>query len=105
MPTMDEGISSTRRGRVLILSLTVCAFAMVAAVWWYYVRQREATDSAAVNQLATIASAEAAQVANWRHERIGDGRVLAASPLMRTAQRILSRGQTTEGDRAEVLAV
>ena len=52
-----------------------------------------------------IASAETAQVANWRRERIGDGRVLAASPLMLTAQRILSRGQATEAARAEVLAV
>jgi hypothetical protein len=78
---------------------------MIAAVWWYYLRQREATDSAAVNQLAAIASVKTAQIANWRHERIGDGRVLAVSPLMRTIQRILARGQATEADRAEVLAV
>jgi PAS domain S-box-containing protein len=105
MLTMGEGSSSTWRGRVLILSLTVCAIAMIAVVWWYYLRQREATDSAAVNQLAAIASVKAAQIANWRHERIGDGRVLAVSPLMRTAQRILSRSQATEADQADVLAV
>jgi len=78
---------------------------MIAAVWWYYLRQREATDSAAVNQLAAIASVKTAQIANWRHERIGDGRVLAVSPLMRTAQGILSRGQATAAERADVLGV
>jgi len=102
---MGEGSFSTRRGRFLILSLTVCAVAMIAAVWWYYRRQREAMDAAAVNQLAAIAAGKVAQIANWRGERLGDGRVLAVSPLMRSAQRVLSGGPGTEADRADILAV
>jgi len=79
MLTMSEGSSSRWRSRIPILSLTVCAIAMIAAVWWYYLRQREATDSAAVNQLAAIASVKTAQIANWRHERIGNPGIAKAA--------------------------
>ncbi|MFY9723923.1 MAG: PAS domain S-box protein [Bryobacteraceae bacterium] len=100
---MGEGTFS-RHGRFLILSLTVCASAMIAAVWWYYQHQREAIDNAAVNQLSAIADFKTAQIANWRRERIGDGRVVAASPLMRSARRILSGQQPAKSDRADILA-
>src|ERR1041384_3978491 len=102
---MNEGSFSTRRGRILILSLTVCAAALIAAVWWYYQRQRSAMETAAVSQLTAIANAKADQLANWRRERIGDGRVLAASPLIPVARRILASGAVTEPDRASVLAM
>jgi len=102
---MGEGIFSQRHGRFLILSLTVCASAMMAAVWWYYQRQREAIENAAVDQLSAIADFKTAQIANWRRERIGDGRVVAASPLMRSAQRILSGGHPAKGDRIDMLAM
>ena len=100
---MGDGSFSTRHGRLLILSLTACAVALIGAVWWYYQRQREATEAEAVKQLAAIADFKTAQIANWRRERIGDGRVLAVSPLMRCAERILSGGHTAETDRTDLL--
>ena len=78
---------------------------MIAAVWWYYQRQREAIDNAAANQLSAVADFKTAQIANWRRERIGDGRVVAASPLMRSAQRILSDEQPTKEDQTDILAM
>jgi len=87
-----------RHSRFLILSLAFCSLAMMVAALWYYQRQRAALDAAAVNQLAAVANFKTGQIANWRRERIGDGRALAVSPLMRNAQRILS-GRGAAADR------
>ena len=102
---MGGGSFSTRHGRLLILSLTVCAAAMIGAVWWYYQRQRQAAENAAVSQLAAIADFKTKQIANWRQERIGDARALAVSPLMRSAQRILAGGRATDEDRTDMMTV
>ena len=75
---------------------------MIGAVWWYYQREREAAEAAAGNQLAAIADFKTEQIRNWRRERIGDGRVLAVSPLMRTAQRVLTGWQTTTADQTDI---
>jgi len=75
---------------------------MIGALRWYYLRQREATETAAADQLAAIADFKTAQIANWRRERVGDGRVLTVSPLMRTAQRVLKNGRATEADRTDI---
>lgn len=78
---------------------------MIAAVWWYYLRQRAAVEEDAVHELAAIAAMKSAQIENWRAERIGDGVLLAASPMMRTARRILAGGAVSEADRADLMAV
>src|ERR1700693_6463519 len=96
---------SAHHSRILMALLTLGALAMIAAVWWYYVRQRAAVEENAVRQLAAVAAMKSAQIENWRAERIGDGGVLAASPIMRTARRILTGGAVTQADRADFIAV
>jgi len=86
-------------------SLTLGALAMIAAVWWYYLRQRAAVEEGVVHELAAITAMKTAQIENWRAERIGDGGVLAASPIMRAARRILASGAATETDCADFAAV
>lgn len=98
-----ERNSSTGRGRIPIVSLTLAAVALVAAVSWYYTRQRDAAVTAAENQLTAIADAKTKQIANWREDRIGDGLVIASSPAMGVAARVLSAKAATEADRTDVL--
>jgi PAS domain S-box-containing protein len=85
--------------------LTLGALAMIAAVRWYYLRQRAAVEADAVQQLAAVVAIKAAQIENWRAERIGDGRVVAASSLLRQARRILTGGAAAETGHAEFMAV
>jgi hypothetical protein len=40
---------------------------------------------------------------NWRDERIGDGLVIASSPVTRIAARVLSARAATEADRSDIL--
>src|ERR1700693_4659621 len=96
---------SEHHSRILMASLTLGALAMIAAVWWYYVRQRAAVEEDAVDSLAAIAAMKSAQIENWRAERIADGGVMAASPIMRTARRILAGAVATQADRADFMAV
>ncbi len=88
--------------RFLILSPVVCAIVVAAAGWFYYQRQRETIDNAALNQLSAIANFKTEQIANWRQERIGNGRVLAVSTLTASAQRLLSERQPRKADVAEI---
>jgi PAS domain S-box-containing protein len=78
---------------------------MIAAVGWYYLRERTAVETDAIHQLTAVAAIKTAQVENWRAERLGDGRVVAVSPLARQAGRILMGGAATETDRADFMAV
>jgi two-component system sensor histidine kinase UhpB len=102
-PLNDEGSYSARQSRILIVSLTLASAALVAVVWWYYTRQRDAAETAAENELTAIADAKTKQIANWRHERLGDGLVVASSPVMRIAARVLSGRTATESDRTDIL--
>jgi len=90
---------------ILILSLTAVCLAMIGVVRWYYRIQKEATEAAAVRVLYGVAATKASQLANWRSERIGDGHVVMASPLMRIARRILSDRAPSDADRKELLDV
>jgi PAS domain S-box-containing protein len=78
---------------------------MIAAVWWYYLRQRAAVEENAAHELAAIVAMKSTQIENWRAERIGDGFLLAASPTMRTARRILEGAAVSEADRAGFMSV
>ena len=102
---MPETNSSMRHGRVMIASLILGFVAMIAAMWWYYARQRETIEAAATQDLRAIAETQVSQIANWRSERLGDGRVQASSGTMRTARRILSSRVTAPADRADLLSV
>ncbi len=99
----NEGFS--RHGQILTASLTLGAIAMIVAVAWYYLRQRAAIESAVTQELAAIAEIKAKQIVNWRRERLGDGRVLASSAIMRTARRALSSQVIQPADRADLLDV
>ena len=98
-----EASLSTRQGRILIVLLTLGAAALVAAAWWYYTRQRDAAETAAENELTAIADAKTKQIANWRDERTGDGLVVASSPVMQIAARVLSGKAAAEADRTDIL--
>lgn len=76
---------------------------MVAAAWWYYTVQKQETEAEALRELFAIAQGKTDQIANWRRERIGDGRVLMSSPVMRIARRVLSNRGAAEADRADLV--
>jgi PAS domain S-box-containing protein len=97
--------SSAHYSRILMASLMLAGLAMIAAVWWYYLRQRAAVEENAVHRLTAIAAMKSAQIEKWRAERIGGGGVLAASPVMRTARRILAGDPVTQADRADSMAL
>jgi PAS domain S-box-containing protein len=101
----SAGAGSSRSGWILILLLTGGSLAMIAAIWWYYTQQRQAMGTAVSRELAAIAGVETNQIANWRRERIGDGRVFASSPAVTIARSILSSRVPAEGDRAALLAL
>src|SRR5579862_38996 len=93
------------RARFLILSPVICAIVVAAAGWFYYQRQRETIDNAALNQLSAIVDFKAEQIANWRQERIGGGRILTVSTLTASARRLLSEPHPREEDIAEITKV
>jgi hypothetical protein len=94
--------SSSLPGRLLIALLISGSVATIAVIWWYYARQREAIGTAMSQELAAIAEVKVDQIANWRRERIGDGRVLASSETMRLARRVLSGREATTADRSDL---
>ena len=96
---------SLHHGRILMAFFMLAGLAMIAAVGWYYLRQRAAAEENAVHQLSGIAAMKSAQIENWRTERIGGAGVLAASPIMRTGRRILAGAAATQAVRADLLAV
>lgn len=79
-----------RQGVALILFLTIAAAATVAAVLWYFRQQSQQVESSIEEQLRAIADTKSQQIANWRIERLGDGRVMQSPPVMELARRILS---------------
>lgn len=98
-----DGSRPSRFGRFLMLSLVCGSLAMVAAVWGYYRVQKRETETATMGELFAVARGKTDQIANWRRERIGDGRVVMASPVMRGIRRILSARRMSAADRADAL--
>src|SRR5882724_3594184 len=91
--------------RALVLLLFLCSAAsMAAAVRWYYLRQSSQLEAAVTRELTAIGEGKLNQIARWRRERLGDGRVLAASPLMREARRILASGTAASGGDIRTIA-
>ncbi|MEI9974912.1 MAG: PAS domain-containing protein [Ignavibacteriota bacterium] len=93
------GGGAQRHGHFLIVSLTLCSLATAGAVWWYYNRQLAAMEDQVIHELRAVSDNKAQQIANWRKERLGNGRVLMSAPLMRIAERTLA-GQATSADTA-----
>jgi PAS domain S-box-containing protein len=93
----------SRLGTVLILSLTLGCFAMIAAVWWYYTVQKTETEAAATRELFAVASGKAGQIVNWRNERTGDGRLVMSAAVTPLATRALLSRAPTARDRADLL--
>ena len=85
------------------MSLTFGSLAMIVAVWWYYKVQSGETEDATTRQLYAVAHGKTDQIANWRHERVGDGRVAMTSPVMRVLKRSLASRVMNADDRADVL--
>ena len=46
---------------------------MIAAVWWYYLRERAAVEAATVRELSAISRMETAQIEHWRAENVAAG--------------------------------
>jgi PAS domain S-box-containing protein len=96
--------TSKDHSRLLAILLSAAFLGVTVTAGWYYVRQRRAIEAAAASELAAIANVETVQLANWRKERLGDGRLLAALPEFAAAERLISGGgRITE--RANLLKV
>lgn len=98
--------SSKQHSWLLSGVLSACFVGMTATVAWYYFRQRAAVEAAAGHELAAVARVETTQIANWRRERIADGRVLRALPARDLVRRLLERqaGPEDIGHISEILA-
>ncbi len=102
---MAETALSLRHGRSIIISLIVGSLAMIGVIWWYYHRQQQANEAAFALEVAAVADAKVTQIANWRRERLGDGRVQASSATMTIARRVLTSPAPTAEDRADLESV
>lgn len=93
---MNNG-TDVRLNRIFLVLLAVGGgLLMAAAARTYYVRQSEAVESSVSGELAAIAEIKATQIANWRHERLGDGNVLLSALDLSLARRALSGASETE---------
>jgi PAS domain S-box-containing protein len=79
--------------------------AVTAAVWWYYSRQRNEMETASVQEIYVVADAERKQIAAWRAELLGDGRLLLNLPLMPTLIKALSDSHMPSPEGADLLKV
>ena len=86
-------------GFILIAALTVGFLAMAASVWWYYTRQLSAMEAAVVQELTAVSDIKTRQLVSWRNDRLGDGHVQMASPVIEIAARLLA-GTGTPADRS-----
>jgi len=96
---------TTVHGWLLLGSLAIATVATILALQWYYVQQRNAIETATVRQLEAVSNTKTAQIVNWRLERIGDGHVLASTPVMRIARKILANPKTSPAERSDLLDV
>lgn len=99
----EDATHSKSRGRILIVLLTAASLAMAAAGWWYYRDQKREAEDEAFRELIAVARGKTDQIASWRRERIGDGRVILASPALPIASRVLASRTPAEPDRAALL--
>jgi PAS domain S-box-containing protein len=100
-PSPELEIAASRRhGWILVLVLTCGSLAMIAAIWWYYTEQRRAMEATVSQELAAIANEATRQIDTWRRERLGDGRVLRASPALEIARHVLAGRKAAAADES-----
>jgi PAS domain S-box-containing protein len=85
--------------------LILGSVSMIAVIWWYYARQREAIETTTMQDLAAISQVKVNEIADWRRERIGDGRVQSSPGTLRIARRLLTGRDVRPSDRADLLDV
>jgi PAS domain S-box-containing protein len=83
--------------RAMMALLAIAAAAVMAAAAWYYAIERKQAEAAVAQELTAVADVQVKQIANWRRERIGDGRVMMAHGMVNTAARVLA-GSPRAGD-------
>ena len=83
--------------RAISVLVAIGSAALVAAAVWYYAVERRQTEATIAQELTAVADVQVKQIANWRRERIGDGRVLMAHGMMGRAARVLA-GSPQDGD-------
>jgi PAS domain S-box-containing protein len=63
---------------------------LAAAAWWYYSVERAQAEANVQRELTAVTAIKVRQIANWRRERLGDGRMFMASPFIADAARLLA---------------
>jgi PAS domain S-box-containing protein len=91
-----------QHSQLLIGLLMVCFLGMAAAMAWYYARQRAAVEAAAIQELTSVSDIEAAQIQNWRQERLGDGSLIMALSEIKAAERLVG-SLSGPGDRVQLV--
>ena len=102
---MDNLASPPRIKWAAIALLGASALGIAIGARVYYLNQRATMEAAAVQELSVVADAERKQIAAWRSERIGDGRVLMASPSIQVIERALAGPAISNQDRSALLAL
>lgn len=87
----------------IIVALAVALVSLAAGGVWFY--RSEAADfrTRAVNELSSIARLKAAQITNWRSERLADAGVLSETESLAAAGHIVQAG-LDNGHREQMLA-
>src|SRR5579872_6477992 len=100
MPALIRPNSPDGPNLRLVVLLAAIVLGGASAARWYYTNQRAAMEAAAVRELSEVAEFERKQIAMWRSERMGDGRVLMAAPSWPLVGRIISGDTVTPLQRA-----
>ena len=95
-------VSQADRGVIALLA--VGSLAITGAACWYYTVERNQAAANVAQELTAVSDVQVKQIANWRRERVGDGRVLMANPVMNAAERVLE-GAPNENDRADLTEI
>jgi PAS domain S-box-containing protein len=80
----------------------MCALGVVAVGYLHYRNQASAIEADARSQLAAIQQLKVNQLVAWRKERLGDGRVLAATPIAPGLRQVL-QGRANAAVRQQTL--
>src|SRR5580765_8357082 len=96
-PGGSRGVPSTSRLAPFLLPLlfTILTVAIGAVTWRFQVAQKDVFDRALDGQLTTTADAKVRQLVEWRRERLGQARVIAATTFAPAAVEHMIAGHST----------
>ena len=99
---MGSGLKAPRFPLWLAVIVAITAVAVVTGGVWLYIEQNRSAQRNVEHDLVAIGRLKADQIANWRAERLSDGRVVAENP---SSQELIVRWFATgkPEDTAEVL--